>query len=390
MSSFGSAQRPAFRAPIHPDTLAALGSRARSTNRTDWFILSSGSGSSPGGPHRRPGRTLALGCGSGAPVQLASGRTGRHLSLPDGCRPELRQPQSPDTPSGPLLRLPHADGKMEGAPTHAITRVSCPAMLRSSRPRRPNTGDVLGSSSPWSSRTRTRTAGPRARRERPCWLSAYSRRSRRVTSRALIRRSLPCRSVNATSMRPPCAEWPMRISRDSDAEWWGSAGMRAIASWNTVAASSNGTPMLREVGGGLDGIPLEGRSIAGFACFIPSFGDAVHRARQHSLYGPRENLRARPFAALQCSLRSDDGVRLPQYVVSRGSITRRSRSLSTLRKVGHPNPTQDSLPAGGRLRRAGLSPAGSPQQVSGTHYLIPFPQASLGATSASSPCSAAR
>src|SRR5712691_3317186 len=72
----------------------------------------------------------------------------------------------------------------------------------------------------------------------------------------------------------------------------------------------------------------------------------------------------------------------------RGSITWPSRSLSTLRGTSYLVSTQDSLPAGGRLRRAGLAPAGSPRKVSKNVYFIPFPlpQASPGATSAASIC----
>src|SRR6266496_4964585 len=76
----------------------------------------------------------------------------------------------------------------------------------------------------------------------------------------------------------------------------------------------------------------------------------------------------------------------------RGSIAWPSRSLSTLRRTSYLVSTQDSLPAGGRLRRAGLAPAGSLRKVSKNAYFIPFPlpQASPGATSAASACSAAR
>ncbi len=42
----------------------------------------------------------------------------------------------------------------------------------------------------------------------------------------------------------------------------------------------------------------------------------------------------------------------------RGSITRPTDSLSTLRRPGYPGPTQDSLPDGGQPFRAGLAPAG--------------------------------
>jgi hypothetical protein len=43
----------------------------------------------------------------------------------------------------------------------------------------------------------------------------------------------------------------------------------------------------------------------------------------------------------------------------RGSIARPAHSLSTLRRMGHPIATQDSLPAAGQLCRAGFNPLGS-------------------------------
>ena len=69
----------------------------------------------------RPGRAnTADQLRSGAPVRLAGGGTGRHLSLPYGCRPELRQlhrvvrqprPTSriPDSPCGQLRIRPGFD-----------------------------------------------------------------------------------------------------------------------------------------------------------------------------------------------------------------------------------------------------------------------------------------
>jgi hypothetical protein len=44
---------------------------------------------------------------SGAPVRLAGGGTGRHLSLPNGCRPELRQLH-------PLVLRPHGSASEAG------------------------------------------------------------------------------------------------------------------------------------------------------------------------------------------------------------------------------------------------------------------------------------
>src|SRR5579883_1991780 len=57
----------------------------------------------------------------------------------------------------------------------------------------------------------------------------------------------------------------------------------------------------------------------------------------------------------------------------RGSITRPVGSLSTLRSLGHPRTTQDSLPACWLgVGRAGLSPAGLPSRIS-EGRLPPFP-----------------
>ena len=56
--------------------------------------------------------------------------------------------------------------------------------------------------------------------------------------------------------------------------------------------------------------------------------------------------------------------RLPRKVFRR-SIARRSGSLPTLRRVGYPDPTQDSLPAAGQALLDGLLPAGPLRKVSG-------------------------
>lgn len=45
--------------------------------------------------------------------------------------------------------------------------------------------------------------------------------------------------------------------------------------------------------------------------------------------------------------RTSSSVPAPPMAAFRGSITRLARSLSTLRRAGHPTATQDSLPAGG-------------------------------------------
>jgi len=59
--------------------------------------------------------------------------------------------------------------------------------------------------------------------------------------------------------------------------------------------------------------------------------------------------------------------------IFRGSITRPTYSLSTLRSPGCPGTTQDSLPAGGLLCRAGFEPAGSLREVSAPTSLPPHP-----------------
>src|SRR4030042_1085076 len=52
---------------------------------------------------------------SGAPVGLAGGGTGRHLSLPYGCRPELRQLH-------PLVRRPRVSSIGEDEFTRGLPR----------------------------------------------------------------------------------------------------------------------------------------------------------------------------------------------------------------------------------------------------------------------------
>src|SRR5262249_725467 len=72
--------------------------------------------------------------------------------------------------------------------------------------------------------------------------------------------------------------------------------------------------------------------------------------------------------------------RLPRKVFRR-SLAGRSDSLSTLRRVGYPDPTQDSLPAAGQALLGGLVPAGFLRKVSECFlHLILLPQAFLGQT----------
>ena len=89
----------------------------------------------------------------------------------------------------------------------------------------------------------------------------------------------------------------------------------------------------------------------------------VSLARVPSLYRPRGNLRARPLQRFDVASALTTAFGFPNCAF-RGSITQPSCSVSTLRREGHPSTTQDSLPAGGRLRRAGPSPAGSLRKVS--------------------------
>ena len=60
----------------------------------------------------------------------------------------------------------------------------------------------------------------------------------------------------------------------------------------------------------------------------------------------------------------------------RGSMARLGHSLSTLRSAGHPDTTQDSLPAAGQALPGGLLPAGFRRKVSALH-LFPLSQAFL-------------
>ncbi len=69
----------------------------------------------------------------------------------------------------------------------------------------------------------------------------------------------------------------------------------------------------------------------------------------------------------------------------RGSITRPTHSLSTLRSPGCPGTTQDSLPAGGLLCRTGFEPAGSLREVSALYIASSSPRLLLAHTSPLTP-----
>ena len=74
---------------------------------------------------------------------------------------------------------------------------------------------------------------------------------------------------------------------------------------------------------------------------------------------PRRDLGARPVRRLGVAFRSWHGVGSRDRSLFRGSITRPAHSLSTLRRLGYPRTTQDSLPAGGHPCRTGFYPQGS-------------------------------
>ena len=70
-----------------------------------------------------------------------------------------------------------------------------------------------------------------------------------------------------------------------------------------------------------------------------------------------------------------DTASAPTISEFRGSITRPTSSLSTLRSGGYPNATQDSLPGGGQPYPGGTRPAGSVRKVSETttHLMSSLP-----------------
>jgi hypothetical protein len=87
-----------------------------------------------------------------------------------------------------------------------------------------------------------------------------------------------------------------------------------------------------------------------------SWGTLCARA---PLSDPGETSGPGPLRPLGAAFRSFNGVGSRTIRNFRGSITRPVHSLSTLRSPGLPGTTQDSLPAGGLLCRAGVAPAGS-------------------------------
>jgi hypothetical protein len=72
---------------------------------------------------------------------------------------------------------------------------------------------------------------------------------------------------------------------------------------------------------------------------------------------------------------ASDTASAPTISEFRGSITRPTSSLSTLRDGGYPSATQDSLPGGGQPYPGGTRPAGSVRKVSETttHLMSSLP-----------------
>jgi hypothetical protein len=92
---------------------------------------------------------------------------------------------------------------------------------------------------------------------------------------------------------------------------------------------------------------------------------------------PRRDLRAWPLRRFGAAFRHHKGVG-SRKILFRGSITRPTRSLSTLRSPSCPGTTQDSLPAGGQpLPGGGRAPAGSLRRFRRLTCLLLLHQASL-------------
>lgn len=100
------------------------------------------------------------------------------------------------------------------------------------------------------------------------------------------------------------------------------------------------------------------------------------------LSDPGGSRRPSPMRGVSRGRRCQITRRLPQQTVFRGSITRPTHSLSTLRSAGHPYATQDSLPAGGWPLPGGVRyPLGPLGRFLTCLHAIPLPQALPGAHS---------
>ena len=94
---------------------------------------------------------------------------------------------------------------------------------------------------------------------------------------------------------------------------------------------------------------------------------------------PRRDRKRQAIAASRCGLPPPKRRRLPPTGYFRGSITRPTNSLSTLRRVDHSTATQDSLPAAGQTLPGGIGyPLGSNERFQPLHRFL-LSQASPGA-----------
>ncbi len=86
---------------------------------------------------------------------------------------------------------------------------------------------------------------------------------------------------------------------------------------------------------------------------------------------PRRDRKRQAIAACRCGLPPSERRRLPQTGYFRGSITRPTHSLSTLRRMDHSTATQDSLPAAGQALPGGIGyPLGSNERFQLLHRLL--------------------
>ena len=90
---------------------------------------------------------------------------------------------------------------------------------------------------------------------------------------------------------------------------------------------------------------------------------------------PRRDRARQAIAALSARPPSTATTTAPAMSHFRGSITRPSHSLSTLRSAGHPAATQDSLPAAGQALPGGIGyPQGSLERFQSSLHLSSFPR----------------
>ena len=143
---------------------------------------------------------------------------------------------------------------------------------------------------------------------------------------------------------------------------------------NTCAAPCPSLPPVQ------DALP-EGLGLSGSATPVPTHGHAGDGRPPRFLGNPRDGSPGSwtPVGPARQAVRRADaapacgnskGSRQENF---RGSMSRLSVWLSTLRRVGRPTTTQDSLPAAGQLYRAGFGPAGFRRKVSDLYRYISSP-----------------